>query len=124
MALYFALRAASDALDLGWLPDAVGPLSGSLIAGVVTAAVGEAVAAVGAAIAAWAFFGRAGRRDEMLRVAAIGIGLGLLIAAAGLILEARYFHDTVIWLDAASTFVLSVAAGCGAAAFPASARAA
>ncbi|MDX6481501.1 MAG: hypothetical protein QOG85_2011 [Gaiellaceae bacterium] len=117
LALYFALRAASDALDLGWLPDVVGRLPGSLTAGVVTAAAGEAVAALGAATAAWAFFGRAARRDGMLRVAAIGIGLGLLIAGAGLILEALYFHDTAIGLDAASSLVLAVAAGCVAAAF-------
>ena len=53
----------------------------------------------------------------MLGVAAIGIGLGFLITAAGLFLQAFYYHDGSDWLQAVSFAVLAGAAGCGAAAF-------
>lgn len=123
LAAYFALRAVGGAFDLRVLVDdrslndALGPLPRSLSGGLVTEVAGEGVAAVGAAFAAFAFSGGMARRDGMLGVAAIGIGLGFLITAAGLFLQASYSHDASAWLESASFAVLSVAAGCGAAAF-------
>ena len=53
----------------------------------------------------------------MLSVAAIAIGLGFLIMAAGHFLQATYSLAASDWLEALSYVVLAVAAGYGAAAF-------
>lgn len=110
LALYFALEAARGAFNLVWLPD-VRHLPGSLPDGVAMHAAGYALAAVAAATAAAALFGWWKARDVALRIAAIGVGLGFLVAGLGLILEARDYRGTGFLLEGISCLLLAVAAG-------------
>jgi hypothetical protein len=104
LAAYFALKSASGAFNS----------SGG--GGDMSEAAGEALAAVGAVIAASAFSGRTEGRNDVLGRAAIVIGLGFFITAVGLFLQTPSL-DASTWLEAVSFLGLSVAAGCGAAAF-------
>jgi hypothetical protein len=82
----------------------------------IASTVGYFVIAGGAIKAAIAFATGGSRRDRELGVAAVLFAAGFLMASVGLILSTSSPVATV-WLNAAYLFMLSVAAGVGAAAF-------